>query len=168
MTVRLPKTAVMARNAKDTASLMTRRTAELLVIGDPGCEGWRYLERETACRVRLLADSRGGLLAALLEAVGPRRFAQCLAELGDAALINTRVLFRDTDFPAEEDFMQSDRGCPSRIAHEGLRQLTEALLAHGKPVILGGDSLMRRDIYRLVKQAWKDQELARQFNVVAS
>ena len=157
----------MARNAQDTVRLMTRRTAELLIIGDPGCDGWRHLERETACRVRLLADSRGGLLAALLEAAGPRRFAQCLTELGDAALINTRILFRDADFPSEEDFLQSDRGCPSRITHKGLRGLTEALLESGKPIVLGGDSLMRRGLYRLVKQAWQDQELARQFSVVA-
>jgi len=158
----------MTRNTLDTVRMMTQRTAELLIIGDPGSEGWQYLERETACRVRLLGDSRGGLLAALLEAVGPRRFVQCLTELGDAALINTRILFRDADFPSEEDFLQSDQGYPSRVIHKGLRGLTEALLESNRPVVLGGDSLMSSGIYRLVKQAWKDQELARQFSVAAT
>lgn len=168
MTANHPTSAVMTQNTLAAMRMMTQRTAELLVIGDPGSEGWRYLERETACRVRLLGDSRGGLLAALLKAMGPRRFAQHLTELGDAALINTRILFPDTNSPTEDDFLQSDRGYPSRIRHQGLRELTKALLDSKRPFILGGDSLMSEGICALVRQAWKDQELARQFTVLNS
>jgi len=158
--------AIVLGKALETMRMTTRRTTEILVIGDPGCERWQYLERETACRVRLLGDSQGGLLAALLESSGPRRFVQHLAELGDAALINSRILFSDADYPGADDFFHSDMGDTSRIVHDGLRGFTEGLLASGRPFVLGGESLLSSAIYLLVERAWQDQELARQFSVV--
>ena len=152
----------------DTMRMLTRRTAEILLIGDPGSERWQYLERETACRVRLLGDSRGGLLASLLQSAGPRRFADFLRELGDAALINTRILFGQADYPGADDFYHSDLSDPARIVHGRLRGLTEELLASGRPFVLGGDSLMDGGICLLVEEAWKDQELARQFSVLSA
>ncbi len=64
---------------------------------------WQYLEPQTACRVRMFAEERGmaaagpghrarSALGFLLEAVGFEGFFERMAELGDALLLDTRVL----------------------------------------------------------------------------
>ncbi len=148
--------------------VLTKRTAELVVVGDPGAEGWHYLEQETACRVRLLADATGGILASLLMSAGAARFVRYLGELGDAFIVNTRILFGGPDAPTPEDFYHSDLGQVGRIAHRPLRLLTDALLDSGKPVILGGSSLLVGGIYLLVERAWESQELPRQFTTLST
>ena len=155
---------IIKQNVLAVTRLMTKRTAELVVIGDPGADGWKYLERETACRVRLLADSGGGLLAALLHSAGPKRFAKYLTELGQAALINTRILFSDSGYPSSDDFFLSDLGETERIAHLGLRALTETLLASEQAVVLGGASLVTGGMYLMVEKAWQDRELPQQMD----
>ena len=67
--------------------LFVDREAQVVVAGRVGSHPWRYLERETACRVRLFAEERGleaegrreagaarSLLGFYLEAVGVERF----------------------------------------------------------------------------------------------
>lgn len=156
----------IAQNVLAAARFMAQRAPELLVIGDPGAAGWKHLERETACRVRLLADAPGGLLARLLEASGAARFTQYLRELGDGALVNTRILFDPSDTPDANDFFWSDLGHPDRVRHRRLRALTDALLASDQAVVLGGASLMAGGIYLLMEKAWADRELPRQVDVV--
>ena len=39
--------------------LLTDRSAQITVAGRVGSHAWRYLEGETACRVRLFAEERG-------------------------------------------------------------------------------------------------------------
>lgn len=146
--------------------LLTKRTAELLVVGDPGTEGWRHLEQETACRVRLLGDGPNGMLAHLLAWAGPARFVEYLSELGDAILVNTRILFPDSDCPSPRDFFYSDTGQTDQIAHRGLRLLTETLLNGGRPAILGGSSLLAGGIYLLIERAWEGEELPRQYETI--
>lgn len=148
---------------RSVTHVLTKRTAELVVVGDPGAEGWQYLERETACRVRLLGDAPGGVLSSLLASAGAARFVKYLGELGDAFIVNTRILFREADAPTPQDFYHSDLGLVGQIAHRNLRLLTQALLDSGKPVILGGNSLLIGGIYLLVERAWENQELPRQF-----
>jgi hypothetical protein len=163
--VQLPS-AVIRANVSAVTECMAQRSAELAVVGDPGAAGWKHLERETACRVRLLADSSGGLLAALLQSVGPRRFVAYLGELGDAALLNTRMLFRANDYPSANDFFWSDMGKTEWIVHATLQALTEHLLASNQAVILGGDSLMSGGIYLLIEKAWESRELPRQVSIL--
>lgn len=159
-------TATVKRNIANVTHLMTQRPAELAVLGDPGAGGWKHLEHETACRVRLLADRPGGLLSALLQSAGPRRFARYIAELGDGALINTRILFPPGECPSSDDFFWSDLGYPDQIAHPALRALTETMLASGQAVILGGPSLTGDGIYLLVEQAWANRTLPRQVSIL--
>ena len=157
---------IVAENIRAVTRILTKRTAELVVVGDPGSEGWRHLEQETACRVRLLGDTPGGLLASLLASAGAVRFVQYLSELGEAFLVNTRILFRESDWPTPDDFFYSDMGLVARIAHRGLRRLTEALLDGRRPVILGGSSLLMGGIYLLIERAWERKELPRQYETV--
>ncbi len=161
----LPVPAVR-HNIAAVTYLMTQRSAELVIIGDPGAEGWKHLERETACRVRLLADGPDGLLASLLQSAGPRRFARYLRDLGDAALINTRTLFAASDCPSSDDFFWSDLGHAERVAHPVLRALTEILLASDQAILPGGASLTSGGIYLLVEKAWAERDLPRQVSVL--
>ncbi len=153
-------------NIRAVTRLLTRRTAELAVLGDPGAEGWRHLEQETACRVRLLGDAPGGVLASLLASAGAARFVRYLSELGDGFLVNTRILFGDSDRPAPRDFLFSDLGRVERIAHPGLRLLTDALLNSTRPAILGGQSLLTGGVYLLIERAWESEELPRQYGTL--
>ncbi len=164
--VALLPTPAIKHNIATVTHLMTQRPAELLVIGDPGAQGWKYLERETACRVRLLAEDRGGLVASLLQSAGVDRFVRYIGELGDAALINTRTLFAASNYPSPDDFFWSDLGRPGRIAHPVLRALTEAVLASNQAVVLGGASLTSGGIYLLVEKAWVNRTLPRQVSIL--
>ncbi len=154
-------------NIRAATRLLTRRTAELVVVGDTGADGWHHLEQETACRVRLLGDARGGLLAHLLASVGAERFVRYLSELGQALLVNTRILFGESAPPTPRDFFYSDMGLTERIAHRGLRALTEALIGGDRPAILGGQSLLTGGVYLLIERAWEGEELPRQYETLA-
>jgi hypothetical protein len=143
-------------------------TKQLLVAGRVGSHAWRYLERETACRVRLFAEERGmeadnradkGLARSLLglhiEAVGVDRFFAELPELCDAALIDTRVLLAHNRITASRsDRFLSDLGQPEQIEEPFLRDFTRAALHAPIPVLLGGHSLMSGDLMLLNEHAW--------------
>ena len=143
-------------------------TKQLLVAGRVGSHAWQYLERETACRVRLFAEERGmeadgrteaglahSLLGLYLDEVGPERFFQSLPQLCDAAFIDTRVLLAHKRIDASRsDRFLSDLGQPDDITDPFLRDFTHAALAAPIPVLLGGHSLMSGDLMALNEHAW--------------
>lgn len=143
-------------------------TKQLLIAGRVGSHAWRYLERETACRVRLFAEERGmeadnraeaglarSLLALHIEAVGVDRFFAELPQLCDAALIDTRVLLAHKRIAASRsDRFLSDLGQPDEITDPFLRDVTRAALEASIPVLLGGHSLMSGDLMLLNEHAW--------------
>src|SRR2546426_4277462 len=104
--------------------LLTDREAQIVVAGRVGSHSWKYLERETACRVRLFAEERGlesdgraltgtarSLVGFFIEAAGIDRLFELLPLLGDAAFIDTRVLLAHFGIEAtREDRFQSDLG----------------------------------------------------------
>jgi hypothetical protein len=71
-----------------------------------------------------------------------------LAELGDAALIDSRVLLAhrlgvdESSWPATEDRFASDLLNPAAIVDPWLAQLTESAADAAIPVLLGGHSLV--------------------------
>jgi hypothetical protein len=148
--------------------LFIDQTKQLLVAGRVGTHAWSYLERETACRVRLFAEERGmeadgrasdgsarSLLGYHLEAVGLERFFETLAELGDAAFIDTRVLLAHKRIDASrEDRFLSDLGRWQDIREPFQRDFTRAALAAPVPVLLGGHSLMSGGLMALNEHAW--------------
>jgi len=145
--------------------------AQLFVAGRVGSHVWRFLEEGTACRVRLLAEERGmqalglgarSLLGMLVEAIGEEGLAQALPRLGDAAVIDTRVLMAHLGIDASRrDRFLSDMGRPGEIAHPRLRRLTEALLSAPVPVLLGGHSLVTGGIMALARFAWEERDRGR-------
>jgi len=152
--------------------LFSDRNAEITVAGRVGSHAWQYLERETACRVRLFAEERGmeadgraaagearSLVAFFLEAAGPLRFFQALAELGDAAFIDTRVLLAHFRIEAARaDRFLSDLGRWREISEPFLRDFTQAAGEASIPVLLGGHSLVSGGLMALNEFAWRERE----------
>src|SRR6185312_4746000 len=86
--------------------LVTTPDKELLVAGRVGAPVWTFIETQTACRVRMLAEERGmqaagrdasgearTALGFLYSEIGPEKFFARMGELGDGMLFDTRVLF---------------------------------------------------------------------------
>ncbi|HEV8573357.1 MAG TPA: hypothetical protein VGR43_01480 [Dehalococcoidia bacterium] len=153
--------------------LFTDREAQILVAGRIGSHAWQYLEKETACRVRLFAEERGleaegradearSVLGFLIEAVGVERFFELLLELADAAFIDTRVILahRRADASREDRFL-SDVGTWNEIREPFLRDFTRAAAEAAIPVILGGHSLMSGGLMALNEFAWRQNDLRR-------
>jgi len=155
-------------------SLFTDRTAQILVAGRVGSHSWQYLERETACRVRLFAEERGlesdgraltgtarSLLGFFIEAAGIERFFETVAQLGDAAFIDTRVLLAHMRIDAtREDRFLSDLGQWPDIRDPFLREFTRAAVEAAIPVLLGGHSLMSGGLMALNEHAWRQHDSA--------
>jgi hypothetical protein len=155
-------------------SLFTDREAQIIVAGRVGSHSWRYLERETACRVRLFAEERGleaearakdrtarSLLGFYIEVAGLDRFFEVLPELGDAAFIDTRVLLAHFGIDAtREDRFLSDLGSWPEIRDPFLRAFTRAAVESPIPVLLGGHSLMSGGLMALNEHAWRQFENA--------
>jgi hypothetical protein len=156
--------------------LFTLPQAQILIAGRIGSQVWAHLERETACRVRSFSEERGmeadgrlergqvrSLLGYHLEAVGIARFFATLAELGDAAFLDTRVLFcHGGRNVSRADRFWSDLGRPEQIEDPFVRAFTEAAHAATIPVVLGGHSLVAGGLWALNDAAWieNDRRLA--------
>jgi hypothetical protein len=144
------------------------RDAEVLVAGRVSASVWEYLERETACRVRVFAEERGmrasgrlargearSLLGYHYQQVGPQRFFEGLAQLGRAVFLDSRVIFAHLGvWPPAADRFYSDLRRPERIGDAVVREFTRAALSAPVPVVLGGHSLVSGGLYALVEAAW--------------
>lgn len=149
--------------------LFLGREHQITIAGRVGSHTWRYLETETACRVRLFAEERGmeaegradagaarSLLGYYLAAVGVERFFETLASLGDAAFLDTRVLAAHAGArPTREDRFRSDLGRWSEIENPFLREVTRGAAGAPIPVLLGGHSLMSGALMLLNETAWR-------------
>ena len=88
------------------------------------------------------------LLGKLLDRAGADSLGGILARLGDAAVVDTRVLMAhrfgadEAAWPCAEDRFASDLLLPGQIRDGWLRDLTEGAIAASIPVLLGGHSLV--------------------------
>lgn len=173
-----PELAEASRPAASAAAryrafmpLLCDRTRQVVVAGRVGgSQAWQYLERETACRVRLFAEERGlatapsgyrarSVLGFLIEEVGVERFFQRMAELGDGAVIDTRVIEAHLGVePSREDRFQSDLLAWESIEEPFLRRFTRAAAEAPIPVLLGGHSLVSGGLMALNDVAWAEND----------
>jgi len=172
-----PELAAAAREAgiaaeryRELMPLLCDRLAQVVVAGRVGSQTWQYLERETACRVRMYSEERGlatappgyqahSVLGFLLEEVGVERFFERMALLGDALVLDTRVIEAHMGIaPSREDRFQSDLFNYEGIEDGFLRRLTEAAAKAPKPVLLGGHSLVAGGLMALNDQAWLEND----------
>jgi len=151
------------------------RRGQLVVTGRTSATTLRWLERRTAARVRALVEERGlrasstaalggtaapggdpapprrptrSILGMVLDDRGPEALGPVLAELGDAAIVDSRVLLAhrlgvgEGTWPRPEDRFASDLLLPARVSDPWLRALTAAALGAPIPVLLGGHTLV--------------------------
>jgi hypothetical protein len=153
-------------------AVMRDRNAELVVAGRIPSDAWAHLETQTACRVRCLVEERGmrsattggpprSILAALMRRSSPGELVGELAALGDAVILDTRVLMaalagsaRADAWPPEEERFASDFGDAGRIGTAWLRELVEAAAAQAVPFLLGGHALVSDGLRLIVAAAW--------------
>ena len=150
------------------------RGAELVVAGRVPASTWQELETETACRVRCLVEERGmrsargaashprSILAALMARSSPAELIEELARLGDAVVLDTRVLMASvagssdaSAWPPEEERFASDFGDHKRVTTPWLRELTEAATNASVPFLFGGHALVSDGLRLIVAAAWQ-------------
>ncbi len=159
---------------RGVAATLGNRRAEVVVSGRTSSRALAWLESHASCRVRALIEERGlkastslafsgdaaqdptdgrrrpprSALGLILDARGPGALGAVLAELGDAAVIDTRVLLAhrlgagEARWPSLADRLASDLLLPEEIADGWLRELTLAALEAPIPVLLGGHTLV--------------------------
>lgn len=133
---------------------------ELVVAGRLSAAGLAWLERRIPARTRALVEERGlrtavagqrpprSVLGALLDRDGPASLGGLVTELGEGAIIDTRVLLAhrhgpdDAAWPAPEDRFASDLLLHERIADPWLRELTRSAAEAAIPIVLGGHTLV--------------------------
>lgn len=98
------------------------------------------------------------VLGLLLDRDGPGALGRILARLGDAAVVDTRVLLAhrlgadEEAWPRPEDRFASDLLLPERIADPWLRSFTASAAAAPIPVLLGGHTLVGPGLRLLVER----------------
>ena len=108
-------------NLDRLGAVIRDRSAELVVAGRVPTTTWQMLETETACRVRGLVEERGmrssgaaqvprSILAALMDRSSPTELVAELARLGDAIVLDTRVLMAAVAASAEAASVASRGG----------------------------------------------------------
>jgi hypothetical protein len=134
--------------------------AELVIAGRVSAANLAWLESRTASRTRALIEERGlrtrragqrpaaSMLGALLDRDGPAALGEHLAGLGEAAIVDTRVLLAhhfgadEAGWPIPEDRFASDLLAPADVADAWLRDLTASVVNAPIPVLLGGHTLV--------------------------
>jgi hypothetical protein len=154
--------------------VMRDRGAELVVAGRiPGIT-LQELETETACRVRSFVEERGmrsarggtsaprSLLASHLQRTSPAQLVEELGNLGDAVVLDTRVLMaalagsaEASAWSPEEERLASDFGDASRVATPWLRELTQAAAEASVPFLCGGHALASDGLRIIIRAAWQ-------------
>ncbi len=141
-------------------SVVAESAAELIVTGRVSATNLAWLEARTSSRTRALIEERGlrtrragqrpaaSVLGALLDRDGPEALGDTLTRLGDAAVIDTRVLLAhrfgadEAGWPLAEDRFASDLLLPASVEDPWLHALTASAVNAPIPILLGGHTLV--------------------------
>ncbi len=152
--------------------VMADPSAELVVAGRTSAASLAWLERASRGRVRALIEERGlrastvtagrptddhtaravrpprSVLGLVLDRDGPMALGDRLAELGDAALVDSRVLLAhrlgvdEAGWPDAESRFASDLLDPASVRDPWLAALTASAADAPIPIVLGGHTLV--------------------------
>ncbi|HEX6654879.1 MAG TPA: hypothetical protein VF153_01580 [Candidatus Limnocylindria bacterium] len=156
----------------EIGKVIRSRDAELVVAGRVPSSAWSYLETESACRVRCFIEERGmrsardgrprSLLAGWVARLGAADLVAQLASLGDAVILDTRVLMAAlagssdaTAWPAEEQRFASDFLDHANAGAGWLGELVAAAADASVPFLLGGHALVSDGLRILVDASWQ-------------
>ena len=100
----LVTTELQRSQLKKAIACFTNKDARVTVAGRVGSFVWSRMETDTACRCRVVSEGRGmradgwggggkSMLGYLLDSSGVSGFFDKLSEMGDAAFLDTRVIF---------------------------------------------------------------------------
>lgn len=135
----------------------------VLCYGRISHHSWAYFAQKVACQTRIISEERGmrasgrlsrgevrSLLGFLAGMSGfPATFAM-LSQLAGGLILDTRVLMaHHRQWPGAEDRFYADLGLPDEITDPWLREMTEASLHCGIPVVMGGHCLVSGGLYLL-------------------
>ena len=179
----LPGADVVLDRLERVRAVLADPRAELIVSGRTSAATLGWLERHARCRVRALVEERGmrassrlaradgagpgsgsaqrpprSILGAILDREGPGALGALLAEMGDAALVDSRVLLghrlgaEESAWPVAEDRFASDLLLAGAVIDPWLADLTVSAADAPIPVLLGGHSLVGPGV-RLVGRA---------------
>jgi CTP:molybdopterin cytidylyltransferase MocA len=143
----------------------------LTLIGRVPSWSMSLLEQKTQCWVRVFSEERGmrasGRLAAggvrslvgnYFEAVGARQFFATLADMSDAALIDSRVMLAARNiWPDDADRFASDLLMPDAIADSFLREFTRAAADCTLPILLGGHALVTAGLWAMLEGIQREE-----------
>ena len=159
---------VLAERIEALMRIVTTPEKELVVAGRVGAPVWTFIESQTACRVRMLAEERGmqaagrdvsgearSALGFLYELVGPREFFAKMGQLGDGMLFDMLVLFAHLGWrPAADERFAAYLFMAERISSGSLRDFTEAAREAPYPLLLGGHTLVSCAFWTMIEAAW--------------
>ena len=170
-----PEDAPVIERLAGIRRVLDDAAAELVIAGRTSAAVLSWLEGFARCRVRALVEERGlrasvrlptdppqrpprSVLGSILDSDGPAALGARLAELGDAALIDSRVLLAhrlgadESTWPVAEERFASDLLQAEAIGDPWLAELTRSAAGATIPILLGGHSLVGPGI-RLVATA---------------
>jgi hypothetical protein len=164
-----PDVAPVRDRLAGVAAVAADLRRELLLAGRVSSATLAWLETGVAARVRALVEERGlraasslaqaertgpeqrapaSVLGLLLDRDGPASLGGHLERLGDAGIVDTRVLLAhrfgpdERAWPDAEDRFGSDLLLPDRVRDPWLRELTASATRSRIPVVLGGHSIV--------------------------
>jgi hypothetical protein len=155
----------------EIGAILRDRDKQLVVAGRIPSSAWAYLETESACRVRCFIEERGmrsardavphSLLADWMDRLGPEDLVKELGALGDAVILDSRVLMasragssESSAWPPAEERFASDFLDTTPVATPWLKELTDAAASSSVPFLLGGHALVSDGLRILVDAAW--------------
>ncbi|MFC1959292.1 hypothetical protein ACFLYO_01150 [Chloroflexota bacterium] len=145
--------------------IATTPQSNLTLIGRVSPQAWQALNKATQCWIRVFAEERGmvasgrlhraevqSLLGELLRTTGPTQFFATLANMTDAAIIDSRPLMASQGhWPTNADRFASDLYQIGQIKNEWLREFTIAARAAPIPILLGGHSVVAGGLFTLIE-----------------
>lgn len=162
--------------ARKVVEIIGQVGTELFVLGRVSGDVAQLLDREAACRVRVLSEERGmealgragrGLVKTLFSSLGrrPAEIVAALEGLASGVVWDTRPYLASQGlWPLPRDRFACDLLQPEETTTPLLRELAEACLSSPRPFLLGGQSLVSGGMYLACQLAWEgDRELPRRW-----
>jgi hypothetical protein len=135
----------------------------VLCYGRISHHSWAYFAQKVACQTRIISEERGmrasgrlargevrSLLGFLADESGFPATFRMLGQLAGGLILDTRVLMaHHRQWPSPQDRFNADLGLVEDLEDGWLRDMTQAALECGVPVVMGGHCLVSGGLYLL-------------------